>query len=77
MKFDGFEPPFQNWVKLPNAFIEELPKLSGAEIKVLLYLIRHTWGYQEFGKLKHISQDGFANGRKLSNGGTYGRRNRF
>jgi DNA-binding PadR family transcriptional regulator len=35
-----------------------------AEMKVVLYLLRHTWGFSEFGKPKKLTTDEFANGRK-------------
>jgi hypothetical protein len=69
-QFDGFEYPQQNWSKLPHQFIEELlPQIDTvAELKVVLYLLRHTWGYQEFGIFKHITIDEFMRGRKDKNG---------
>src|SRR5260221_203403 len=44
--FDGFEPA--NTTPVPDiVFDEVLTKLSGAELKVLLYIIRRTWGFKK------------------------------
>lgn len=67
--FQGFEPPTENWSKLPHALIDALPQVTSlAEMKVILYILRHTWGYREFDVPKTITGDEFANGRKKSNG---------
>lgn len=67
--FQGFEPPTENWSKLPHALINALPQVTSlAEIKVILYILRHTWGYREFETSKTITGDEFANGRKKSDG---------
>jgi hypothetical protein len=40
-KFQGFASP--NYAQVPDALFDELlPDLSGAELKVLLYIIRRT-----------------------------------
>ena len=66
--FAGFVEPRENWSKLPHSFVEAFPLLKGeAEIKVIIYVLRHTWGYQE--DKKRISIDEFAHGRKRQNGG--------
>jgi DNA-binding PadR family transcriptional regulator len=67
--FGGFDRPAQNYSKLPHKFIEQLPVFETmAEMKVVIYLLRHTWGFSEFGKPKKITTDEFMNGRKLKNG---------
>lgn len=67
--FTGFDKPSQNFSKLPHKFIEQLPSFETmAEIKVVIYLLRHTWGFSEYGKPKRITTDEFMNGRKKSNG---------
>ena len=69
MNFTGFEHPKQNWSKLPHAFINALDKITSlAELKVILYILRHTWGFQEFDKPKRITLDEFQNGRKRRDG---------
>lgn len=63
--FKGFEKPTENYSKLPHSFIDQLPEIDTmAEMKVVLYLLRHTWGFSEFGKPKKLTTDEFANGRK-------------
>lgn len=68
-EFTGFDIPHQNWSKLPHAMIERLPFVSSlAEMKVILYILRHTWGFSEYGKAKRITLDEFQNGRKRKDG---------
>jgi replication protein O len=45
-KFQGFQSP--NYTQVPDELFDELlPDLSGAEIKVLLYIIRRTFGFKK------------------------------
>jgi len=49
--------------------IEALPMVETvSELKVILYVLRHTWGFQEFDKLKRITLDEFQHGRKKGDG---------
>jgi hypothetical protein len=69
--FPGFpHPDIEGFTRVPNEFIEnEMAKIDNmAELKVILYAMRHTWGYQEYGEWKFISIDEFANGRKRKDG---------
>jgi hypothetical protein len=67
-KFPGFQTPKENWSKLPHQLIGALPVFtSEGEIKVVLYILRHTWGYREFGQPKRITVDEFMHGRKTTN----------
>jgi DNA-binding PadR family transcriptional regulator len=67
--FSGFKRPTQNWSKLPHDFINQLPEITSVgELKVILYVLRHTWGFQEFDIAKKITVDEFENGRKLKDG---------
>lgn len=73
--FEGFPFPKQNWSKLPHVLVDYLRNMTGAELKVVLYVLRHTWGFSEFGKPKRITLDEFSKGRKRKdqsrmNGGT-------
>jgi hypothetical protein len=44
-KFRGFRSP--NYTQVPDELFDELlPELSGAELKVLLYIIRRTFGFK-------------------------------
>ncbi len=67
-QFPGFCDPIENWSKLPHIFIDALPLIESlAELKVVLYILRHTWGYQE--TERRISLDEFAHGRKKKGSG--------
>lgn len=68
-KFPGFDIPRQNWFKMPNNWTDLTAEMSSwAEQKVVEYVLRHTWGYQEYGTLKRITLDEFQNGRKRTDG---------
>lgn len=65
--FQGFGTPEENWSKLPHTLIAALSLIETvSELKVILYILRHTWGYHE--TEKRISLDEFANGRKRRGG---------
>jgi len=69
-----YEFPKTNWFKLPNKFIEGMAKMNPSEIKIVLYIIRYTWGYKEFQEDEHqykfrlITMDEFQKGKKTKNG---------
>lgn len=70
-KFAGFsKPQAVGFTRVPNDFIEnELANITSlAELKIILYLMRHTWGFQEYDQFKKLSLDEFAHGRKRKNG---------
>lgn len=68
-KFGGFAPPTSNFSLLPHALIDALPLFdTEAELKVVLYILRHTWGFQEFDTPKRITLDEFMHGRKRKDG---------
>lgn len=68
-KFPGFELPKTNFSKLPHQLIDALPLIETvSEMKVILYVLRHTWGFQEFDELKRITLDEFQRGRKRKDG---------
>lgn len=68
-KFPGFDIPRQNWFRLPNDWTNLTAEMrSWAEQKVIEYVLRHTWGFQEYGMLKRITLDEFENGRKRRDG---------
>lgn len=68
--FDGFPYPEQNWSKLPHQFIDQhLADIrTVSELKVVLYVLRHTWGFQEFGQVKQLTTDEFMHGRRRRDG---------
>lgn len=66
-KFEGFEQPEENWSKLPNQLIDLLPQIETlGEMKIILYTLRHTWGFRD--DYKKITLDEFENGRKRRDG---------
>jgi hypothetical protein len=65
----GFDVPHRNWFKLPHAWTDLTAQMrSRAEQKVVEYVLRHTWGYQEYGGLKRITLGEFAHGRRRADG---------
>jgi len=67
-RFKGFPKPKQNWSKLPNELFDYLHAMGGSKLKVLLYILRHTWGYQEYDIVKRVSLDEFQRGRRRIDG---------
>src|SRR5215211_637133 len=67
--FPGFDEPRQNYFKLPNSWIDITARIANiAELKIVQYILRHTWGYQEYGIKKHITVDEFMHGRRRRDG---------
>lgn len=65
--FNGWQEPKENWSKLPHEFIDVLNTVETiGELKVILYILRHTWGYHD--DEKKITLDEFENGRKRRDG---------
>lgn len=64
--FEGFVRPVSNYFRMPNNWTDITAKIKSlAELKVIEYVLRHTWGFQEFdGELKKITIDEFMHGRK-------------
>lgn len=63
---DGFDMPMENWSKLPHDLIAQFDKIRTiSELKVILYILRHTWGFQD--EWKKITMDEFVNGRRTNN----------
>jgi len=66
MDWQGFSMPDTNYVRVPNDFVEALAVIDSlAELKVILYVMRHTWGFQEYDEYKKITTDEFMHGRML------------
>jgi len=60
-----------SWSKLPYEFVDALPIISSlAEMKVVTYVIRHTWGIRDAENIgiSHVSKDEFMAGRHDANG---------
>jgi hypothetical protein len=67
--FDGFDPPESNFWRLPNNWFDLAARFtSWSEQKVVEYILRHTWGYHEYGMAKLITMDEFMHGRKRRDG---------
>lgn len=63
--FEGFYYPEDDYfTRLPRDWFMECAQIDNiAELKVMLYLARHTWGFQEYDKWKRITIDEFVHGR--------------
>jgi hypothetical protein len=69
--FEGFPTPTKNFFSMPNDITNIIADITNmAELKVIIYVIRHTWGFHEYGKPKAISVDEFMRGRKRQDGKT-------
>ena len=63
--FAGFVPPVNDFFRMPNEWINICAKITNiAELKIVQYVLRHTWGYQEYDEPKKITIDEFMYGRK-------------
>jgi len=68
-RFPGFVIPSQNWFRMPNNWTDITSRMTSlAELKVVEYVLRHTWGYQEYGLSKCISTNEFMHGRRRQDG---------
>src|SRR5215212_2941021 len=67
--FPGFDRPESNFFRMPNSWTDITAEIDNiAELKVVEYVLRHTWGYQEYGIKKHITMDEFVHGRRRRDG---------
>jgi hypothetical protein len=67
--FSGFAIPTSNYFRLPNCWTDITASITSlAEMKIVEYVARHTWGYQEYGIKKVICIDEFMYGRKRTDG---------
>jgi hypothetical protein len=69
-KFGGFTPPVSNYFRMPNEWINICASIKSlAELKIIQYVLRHTWGFHEYdGNPKPITTDEFMYGRKHKDG---------
>ncbi len=67
--FEGFtQEDVNKYFCMPNMAIDIIAEIDSlAELKVVLYIMRHTWGFHEYEGNKRITVDEFMYGRK-SNG---------
>src|SRR5450755_3988414 len=64
--WEGFTQPDTDFTRVPNNLFEALSLIeSMSELKVILYVMRHTWGFQEYDTYKKITLDEFVCGRML------------
>ena len=67
--FQGFNKPEANFFRLPNEWTDITASITSlAEIKLVEYVLKHTWGYSEFDMVKKITTDEFMYGRKKKDG---------
>src|SRR6266480_1593022 len=67
--FQGFSKPEANFFRLPNEWTVITASITSlAEIKLVEYVLKHTWGYSEFDMVKKITTDEFMYGRKKKDG---------
>ncbi len=67
--FPGFSKPETNFFRLPNEWTDITAHITSlAELKVVEYVLKHTWGYSEFDMVKKITTDEFMYGRKKKDG---------
>lgn len=57
------------YFRVPAIFLSLCAMIDNlAELKVVLYIMRHTWGFREYDTPKRITIDEFVNGRKRVDG---------
>ncbi len=62
--FPGFRRPDSAYFSLPNEWTDITADIQSlAELKIVEYIARHTWGFNEYGGKKHITTDEFMHGR--------------
>lgn len=72
--FEGFrkiDKESKHFYRLPNEWTDITSEIDNlAELKIVEYLIRHTWGFREYDQYKHITVDEFMHGRLKADGVT-------
>jgi hypothetical protein len=72
IQFEGFrkpEKPNKNFYHVPNEWTDIMAGIDNlSELKVIEYIMRHTWGFKEYGTLKLFTTEEFVNGRKRKDG---------
>jgi hypothetical protein len=57
------------YFRMPAIWIDVCAAIDNlAELKIIQYVLRHTWGYREYEQTKHITVDEFMHGRKRTDG---------
>ena len=58
-----------SYFNVPVVFVDVIAAIDNlAELKVVMYILRHTWGFREYNSPKRITIDEFVNGRKKADG---------
>lgn len=64
--------PGTDYTEIPNTLIDGPDGIASithvGELKAILFIFRHTWGEQEYGKPIRLTLDEFCNGRKRKDG---------
>lgn len=67
--FEGFAAPKKNYFPMPNCWTDITAGIENlAELKIVEYVLRHTWGYREYNIKKVITVEEFMYGRKRADG---------
>jgi len=69
--FTGFEQETLNaeYFRVPSIFLSLCALIDNlAELKIVMYIMRHTWGFREYDAPKRITIDEFMHGRKRADG---------
>lgn len=68
--FAGFtQEDVDKYFCMPNMVIDIIAEIDSlAELKVVLYIMRHTWGFHEYAGEKKFTVDEFMYGRKYKDG---------
>jgi hypothetical protein len=57
------------YFRMPTMWLNVCAEIDNlAELKVVQYVLRHTWGFRDYEGMKQITLDEFVNGRKFANG---------
>lgn len=68
--FAGFRKPDSEFFRLPNEWTDITAEIDNlAELKIIEYILRHTWGFQNYEDLLEITIDEFMHGRKRVDSG--------
>lgn len=68
--FTGFSYPEDGgFTRIPNNWFDVCAEIKNlAELKVIIYVMRRTWGFQNYDEFTKITIEEFKHGRKKRNG---------
>lgn len=68
-QFNGFTQAKRNYYTCPLQWVDVIAAIDNlAELKIVNYILRHTWGFHEYGVAKRITNDELMHGRKHKDG---------